>query len=112
MANSDKYFPSKYLKASDLNGSDMVVTIDEFGEEQFRDASDVSPIVSLQETKSFVLNKTKFTTIEDLYGDTEGWAGKRITLYPAEVEFRGKSVRAVRVRDEIPAEADQEELDF
>ena len=112
MANVETYFPSKYLKASDLNGSDMIATIAEFGEEKFKDSSDVKPIIALQETKPLVLNKTNFTAIQDLYGNTENWAGKSITLFPAEVLFRGESVQAVRVRKEVPTKTDQEDLDF
>jgi hypothetical protein len=37
------------------------------------------------------------------------WAGKAITVYPTETEFRGKMTRCIRVRLDAPAAATQPE---
>ena len=50
-----------------------------------------------------VLNKTNAATIADLYSEeTTNWAGKPITLFTTQVEFRGKQVRCIRVKMDAP----------
>lgn len=101
MATSEKYFPSKYLKTSDIDG-DTVATIAEFGEAQVRTSSDPQPIIALEELKPMILNATNFKTIEALYGDTDEWVSKKITLYVAEVTWKGDMVPALRIRKKVP----------
>ena len=103
-------FPSKYVAAEDLNGKPITLTITnvKLEEMQSHDNSKVSkPVVYFERaTKGFVLNRTNATIIADLYGDeTDGWTGKRITIYPTRVKAFGKEVAAIRVRDQVPAKA-------
>ena len=91
-------FPSKYLKAADLNGRELKVTIDHV---EMRDIFGVQKLViSFRDNKqAFVCNKTNATTIAgDAGDDTENWPGLEIILYPTMVNFQGKIVSAIRVK--------------
>jgi hypothetical protein len=100
----DDVFPSKYLKAADLNGDPVTLTIasatletlkNPKGEEQqkivlgFRKAK-----------KTLPLNLTNFESVIDATGedDTENWPGHKVELYPSEVQMGGKMVDCIRIR--------------
>jgi len=91
-------FPSNYLRAADLNGQDVTVTIDKISHEDIGD--DNKPVVYFRgKKKGLVLNKTNANNIAIACGDdTEDWIGQEITLYPTVVDFQGRSVEAIRVR--------------
>ncbi|HLE35670.1 MAG TPA: hypothetical protein VI699_00835 [Candidatus Acidoferrales bacterium] len=94
-------FPSKWLKADDLEG-DMNLTIKGVEQEMLDDGP--KPVVSFREIeKGLVLNKTNARTIAKLYGvETGAWAGKTITIFPTQVDYRGEQVAAIRVRVAAP----------
>ncbi len=102
-------FPSRYLKACDLEGADLDVTItgiEPRHELQMRGGvKESKPVVSLAETpKLWVLNKTNALAVAALHGrELRGWIGRRVTLYPTSVECGRKMVDAVRVRQTVPA---------
>jgi hypothetical protein len=53
----------------------------------------------------FVVNKTNGKTLAGMYGiKTEGWVGKRITLYATTTKMGGDIVDCIRVRVSIPKE--------
>ncbi len=93
-------FPSKFLKAADLQGRRVVVTIAHVEIEKFDDG-DRPCVFFVGKDKGVVLNKTNFNAIADITGeaDSDDWAGKRITLYTAKVDYQGKRVEAIRVDD-------------
>jgi hypothetical protein len=62
MPNVNDFFPSKHLRASDLNGQPRVVTI-ECDERVKFDNGEQKPVAKLRGEKSFVLNKTNFNAI-------------------------------------------------
>ena len=94
------FFISNYLKASDLDGKDMVVTIKSIESEEFEK---VKPVAYFEENKPLILNLTNAKTIAKLYGENmEDWIGKRIQLFSTEVDFRGNQTLAVRVRLKKP----------
>jgi hypothetical protein len=91
-------FPPKYLKAADLNGRELKVTINHV---EMRDIFGVQKLViSFRDNKQdFVCNKTNATVIADYAGNnTENWPGLEIILYPTMVPFQGKPVSAIRVK--------------
>jgi len=93
-------FPGDYLKAEDLHGKSVTLTIQDVAIEQL--GSDEKPCVSFKGTKKkLALNKTNFQTIVDLLGeeDTDDWTGKKITLIPAKTEFQGRRVACIRILD-------------
>jgi hypothetical protein len=100
----DDVFQSKYLKAADLDGNPITLTIasatletlkNPKGEEQkkivlgFRKAK-----------KTLPPNLTNFEAVVDATGedDTENWPGHKVELYPSEVQMGGKMVDCIRIR--------------
>ena len=105
--NINSVFPSKYLKAADLQGRDVMVTIERVTLEDLAgngDDKDVKPVVYFKgKTSGLGLNKTNANTIADLYGpETDNWIGRAITLFPTHTDFNGRQVECIRVRVQAP----------
>jgi hypothetical protein len=102
-------FPSNFLKADDLNGKPVTLTISSVEMETLGTGKDKESklIVQFKGTeKKLVCNKTNANTIGKLYGDdTDDWIGQRITIKPMEVEFQGEMKMAIRVSLTKPAPA-------
>ena len=101
-------FPSKFIKAADLNGRSFTLTIARVALEEMGFGADKErkPVAYFAEAqKGMVLNRTNAVAIAGLYGDeTDQWAGKRITIFPAQVRAFGATHDVLRVRAEIPAQ--------
>ena len=91
-------FPSNYVKAADLKGNNVIVVMARVEMEKI--GNDEKPVLYFQgKDKGLVLNRTNSNNIAHLYGDdTDDWAGREIVLFPAMVDFQGKTVEAIRVR--------------
>jgi hypothetical protein len=102
--NIDALFPSKYIKASDLDGDPLTLRIAGIETEKMNDG-EMKPVLYFSNaTKGLVLNKTNANTIKALYGsDTSSWTGKAIQLIATTTEFSGKIVDCIRLRP--PAQA-------
>jgi len=90
-------FPSLYLKAADID-DEIRVTIDKAYLDNIKGQQKL--IVEFKEfDKQFVVNVTNAERIKgELETDeTDNWIGKQITLGKELVNFRGKSVDAIRV---------------
>tara|TARA_Y100000310_G_scaffold261327_1_gene270624 strand:- start:4532 stop:4924 length:393 start_codon:yes stop_codon:yes gene_type:complete len=98
-------FPSKYLRAADLQGKREPVVMDRVLVETVGSGTDVEdrPVLYFaQKDKGIVLNKTNANTISDAYGaETDTWEGKTVVLFPSRVAFSGKMVDCIRI--DIPA---------
>lgn len=95
--NINDVFPSDYLKANDLKGRKVKVTIQHVEVKKIGD--DTKPVIYFDgKDKGLVLNKTNGMVIAAAYGpETEGWQGRSIFLYSAKVPFQGQMVDALRV---------------
>ena len=95
---STDVFPSEYLRAADLKGRDVTVTMDSMETKDI--GSDHKPVLYFKNAeKGLVMNKTNWNMIAEIYGDeSDDWMGKKITLYPTRVDFQGKRVDAIRVK--------------
>ncbi len=95
-------YPSKYLKAVDLDGQDRTVSIRACVQEELGQGSEmeVKPVLYFDGgQKGLVLNKTNAQAIAEDYGDdTEAWTGREIVLFIQKVTFQGKLTPAIRVR--------------
>ncbi len=91
-------FPSKYLKASDLQGREVRVTMAHVEREKVGD--DFKPALYFKgKEKAMILNKTNAGTISDVYGDdTEDWVDQPLILFSVMVDFQGKIGPAIRCR--------------
>ncbi len=91
-------FPSKYINAADLGERSHPVIIANVEMETL--GEDRKPVLYFQgRKKGLALNKTNGGRIALLYGDdTDDWIGKEITLVAAEVDFKGDTVMAVRIK--------------
>ena len=94
-------FPSPFLKADDLQGRNVTVTIEGVDMQEIGQGAQKStkPVISfVGKEKGLVCNKTNWSTIIKLHGDeTDNWTGKKITLSPREVEYQGEMVLSIRV---------------
>ncbi len=101
MPNIADAFPSKYLKASDLQGSEPVVTLDHVAFEPVGKDKEMKAVLYFRgKDKGLVLNKTNANKITQLLssGITEEWEGQKIRLYATETTFAGDTVDCVRVK--------------
>lgn len=94
----DSAYPSNYLKAADLNGQNVKVTISHISMEDV--GGDPKPVLYFQgKEKGMVLNKTNANNIKEGYGgETDNWSGKEVVLFEAMVDFQGKTVPSIRIR--------------
>lgn len=97
----DQLFPARFLKAGELRGRDVTLTITSVEIETLEGdgGKKVKGILSFKGTpKQLVLNKTNGLCIRGMFGrDTSNWVGKRVTFFPAPISF-GDSDIAIRVR--------------
>lgn len=107
--NINEAFPSAFLKAEDLKGRDVTVTISEIEVDYIgKDKSEGKKVIlSFRgKDKKMVCNKTNCKTITKLYGEeTDDWIGKSIIIGPREVEFQGDMTWAIRVSLKKPGGA-------
>ena len=98
--NINDAFPSKYIKASDLQGREVRVTMNSVEMANFDNGDESKPCVYFQgKKKGLILNKTNASTIIDIYGpDTDHWFGKEITIFPTQTKFKGATTDCIRVK--------------
>jgi hypothetical protein len=117
MPKVTEMFGGAFLKADDLKGKRVTVTIEDCKQELLRGdhGEEEKWVLSFKgKEKRLVLNKTNANTIAALIGDdTDDWNGKEIKLYAALVDFQGRQVSAIRVWYDAPAEeAGEDEIPF
>lgn len=99
MGNWRDAIPSQWLKAADLGGRPMLVTVKRFSVEKIGD--DERPVVWFkEESKGLGLNITNGNSIEAITGspDPDDWTGAHLVLYPTETDFKGSRVECIRIR--------------
>ncbi len=91
-------YAGKTLKAADLKGQEVSVTIQGYEVVDFDDGKKI--VLHFEESdRTFVCNKTNGTTIGDMLGtDLDMWSGQRITLFPTQTDFGGNQVACIRVK--------------
>ena len=108
---------SSFLRAADLKGSTVKLTISEIGTHTFNEGrpdQKTQIVLSFQgKEKRLGLNATNARTIGALLGDdTDGWVGKEIKIYPTKTEFGGEMVHCIRIVQDAPPEADYDSIPF
>lgn len=94
-------FPGRFIKAVDLKGKDVTLTIASIAAEEIDGKA--KAIVTFEGTKKqLVLNRTNAEAVKLMFGrETNDWLGKRITIYPATIQDAfggGADIPATRVR--------------
>jgi hypothetical protein len=108
--NGKPMWDSNWLHAVDLQGKDVVVTIENIERGEVWNGKKITQewvFSFIGKQKTFIANKTNLRTIASLYGDGKGWVGKRITLYPTKCKDKrhGKLVDCIRIREQKPGGA-------
>jgi len=100
---------SNYLKAADLQGQTVPVTIKDVSEETVGESgkSEQKLVVHfINKEKALVLNVTNTNTIAEIYGfETMAWTGRTIELFPTTTDYQGKLVDCIRIRIPQAAQA-------
>lgn len=93
----DELYPSKWLKASDLQGRQVTCEIDKVIVEDLGDSS--KPVLYfVAKERGLVLNRTNADVIGAALGDdTDLWVGGKVTLFASKVNYRGQLVDAIRL---------------
>jgi hypothetical protein len=90
--------PSKYIRAADLGGGELHLTIKQTRMEKIQD--DTKPVTRFEETTSgLVLNDTNWDTLAGAYGDeSDDWNGKPVILHAVETTMKGKPTMGTRIK--------------
>ena len=96
-------FPSEFVKAADLAGKDVTVTIKSVTMDELTmrgGRKENKGVIRFEKAeKKLVLNRTNADTIAAIYGkDTDDWIGKKITMYPTTTTFGRDTVECIRIR--------------
>lgn len=99
----DELFLSKYLKAADLKGKPITVTIERAPAETLKNPEGKEQTKTVLyfkgAKKSLPLNMTNWDACAAICGDdTEDWPGCRIELFPTTTAMAGKTVDCIRIR--------------
>lgn len=97
-------FPGQFIKAADLQGKRVQVTIENVDMEDI--GGEMKPVVHFKgKDRGLVLNKTNSNAIWGITGseETDEWTGVAITLYPSKTDFQGKRVDCIRVDPAEPS---------
>ncbi len=104
-------FPSQYLRASDLEGRQVNVTIDTVNMQEVGQGSEAKqlPVVYfVGKDSGLVLNKTNANVLVAAFGDeSDAWSGRKITLFSTPVPYQGKMVDGIRFT--IPQQDEQQQ---
>lgn len=100
----NEMYPSKYLKASDIEGHEPIVTIRRIEIEELGqgEEKDTKPVLYFDgKDKGLALNVTNATVIALIYNsdDSDDWIGRKIKLYVDIVAYKGKATKAIRVKN-------------
>jgi hypothetical protein len=104
---------SNYLKAADLQGRRVDLTIEAAEIETIQDVEKI--VLSFKgKEKRFILNITNARMIAELLNatDTEQWIGKEITLRPDKTTYQGDLVDCLRVDSVLPGKHDETDVPF
>jgi len=91
-------FPSKFLKADDLQGTTRTVTMESVAMEEVAPGESKPVLRFVGIPKGLVLNKVNTATIVSAFGkETTTWTGNNLMLFAQTVAFQGRMVPAIRV---------------
>lgn len=97
--DTGKYTQSPYIKGDDLEEGERTIVTIKTAEEVSFPSGDTVPVLSFLELQQkLTLNKTRIKKLVEILGeDTDEWVGKRIALYPVDVQYNGKTMPGVAI---------------
>lgn len=97
--DTEKYTKSPFLKGDDLEEGERTIVTIKTAEEVAFPSGDTVPVLSFLELdQKLTLNKTRVKKLVEILGeDTDEWLGKRIAIYPVDVQFNGKTQAGIAV---------------
>ena len=113
MTNINDFFPSNYLRAADLGGKEIDVTIDRVTSEEFEQDGKkrTKPVIHFRNAgiKPLVANKTNSMLLAAACGteDYLAWPGTQVRLYSELVSFKSKVSEVIRVKRTPAPPADE-----
>jgi hypothetical protein len=101
MAKVSEIYGGNWMTADDLAGREANVTIESVSVHDMNDGKKKAALHFVGKEKALLLNVTNGNTIAELLGTDEmdEWEGHRIRLFVAKVDFQGKRVPAIRVKE-------------
>ncbi len=100
MPTKDEMYPSKWLRATDLNGPTLA-TIDHCEVEPVGQGAERKPVLYFKdELKPLILKKTTFSAVARILDrdDSDFWGGGRIELFVTDVPYRDEIYSVIRIR--------------
>lgn len=104
---------SNYVKADDLKGRDVPVTIDKVQSEKLslpgKKPSDCAVVYFVGKEKPIIMNTTNLRTLRNKFGKrVADWHGKQVVLYPTVTKLRGNQVPCIRIREDATTEGGEQ----
>ena len=110
MRSADRH-PTKYLKSEDAKARQIVATISHLEMEQVGQGKKEKPVLYFEgSVKPMVLNRTNDDVLDEAFGDSDDWPGRKIKIYCVRTQYQGKSVDGLRVEPIIPKPALKDDL--
>jgi hypothetical protein len=100
----DDVFPSRYLKAADLNGRARVLEIAEAPLQAFKNANgeekSKTVLYFVNEKKCLPLNMVNWDAVASICGDdTKNWPTGKVEVFPSTTSLGGKTgIACIRIR--------------
>lgn len=106
---ADELYPSKWLKASDVEPP-VIVTVEKCRLEDVGQAGKVERKLVVHfvgSTKPHICNRTNFNTLAALtgYENSDDWGGARVELYAVDTVGPNGPTRGIRIRPPRPSRA-------
>src|SRR6516165_9526273 len=97
-------FPPKFLRSADAKTKPIIATVSHLEMELVGQGQDQKekPVLHLEGVKPMVLNRTNFETLEEAFGDSDDWSGRKIKIKCTRTQFEGKTVDGLRIYPTVP----------
>jgi hypothetical protein len=96
----EELFPGRFVKAADLKGREVTLTIASVRAEKIDDK--MKAVMSFEGAgKELVLNRTNAEAVKLMFGrEVNSWCGRQLTIYPATIKdpFADGEILALRVK--------------
>jgi hypothetical protein len=85
------------LKSTDVKAKPLIATIAYVNVEPVGQDKKDKPVIYLETGKPIVCNRTNFEALDEAFGDSDDWAGKKVKIFCAPTSYQGKRVDGIRI---------------